>query len=151
MRFLQHVVTSPEAQAISRTRLYAGRHSNCFAISLALSLAERFIVAGYRERLIGSVCAVRTFLYLRSEGIPLCGWYSPRTRPHAVTATDALGRIVSNWSVRLTRQGCRGTGRGTRWLEAVQAPTHAKDVIQSSGRIVVRQLMKGDQSKSFCT
>jgi hypothetical protein len=64
---LQHFFAFPEAQAVRRASFDTSRRDNVLAVPVILLLAQRLSVAGYRDRLIGSVGAVSTFLYLRGK------------------------------------------------------------------------------------
>src|SRR5262249_27439678 len=122
-----------------------GRHLNAVLESLLLVVVERDAVAGRGKRLIAAVRAVRALVDLGSERIPLGGRHAPRARPHAVAAADAAILVVGHRPVVLPGESLGRTGRRAGWFQAVQAPAHGERVVHAPLRLVVHQLVEGDE------
>jgi hypothetical protein len=90
------------------------------------------------------------FLNFRSERVPFCGGNTPRTRPNAVAATNALACLVDDRAIEPAIQRRRWARRGTRRFQAMQTPSHGEKVVQAAGCLLVGQLMKSDQGESIC-
>src|SRR5215831_3051490 len=144
-RLLQHLLAFAKAQRIRRTSFHAGRHNDVFLMLLDLRLSKSYSIALKRSRLGGAVSTVGAFLNLGGMRIPLSRRHTPRTCPHTVAATDAFVRIVTHRAVKLGRQSSCRTRRSASRFQAVQAAPHSKEIIQSTWRRFVWELMKRDQ------
>src|SRR5262252_4796651 len=88
---------------------------------------------------------MRALLNLWRQCIPFGCGYAPRTRPNAITATDAFAGIVGDRSIWLPCQrGCRAR-RGASRLETMQAALHAENVSQRTRTRLVPYFMEFDE------
>jgi len=100
---------------------------------------ECFAVARGRQFLRDAAVAHIALADARCERIPLRGRDSPGAGPHAVTATDALGGVVSNRAFRCFVHGGDGTGGDTGRIFTVHALPLGEDRAEARGRGTVIQ------------